>query len=88
MFRYPFDWKSPAGYLVAWLSQFAGGASVASIYTQFLNIFIGSCWFFTFTAEDITQDVVAFNIMQSAATKAELTRRFCDIVQIYSDAKQ
>lgn len=88
--RYPFDWKSPPGYLVAWLAQFAGGAISGCIYGQFLSVFIASCWLFTFVAEDITQDVTAFNRQSTKAVKcrAELKKRFCDIIQTYSDAKQ
>lgn len=75
---------------MAWLAQFAGGVISGCIYGQFLSVFIASCWLFTFVAEDITQDVTAFNRQSTKAVKcrAELKKRFCDIIQTYSDAKQ
>lgn len=58
---------------------------------QFSNIFFGSCGLFIFMAEDITQDVAAFNIISKTArldeNRRELTSRFCEIAQFYSDAK-
>lgn len=89
--RYPFDWRTPFGYLVASLAQFVGTLTVESIYIQFLNIVFGSCWLFIFVAEDIIQDVDAFNTSIKAISNeshTELTKRFCDLLRIYSDAKQ
>lgn len=44
-----------------------------------------------FIAEDITQDVVAFNDFVETTTDengTELKKRFCDFVQLHSDTKQ
>lgn len=76
---------------MAWVAQCAGGTAIGSILIQFPNLLIGSCRLFTFIAEDITQDVAAFNTIANTASSvdcAELRKRFCDMVQIYSDAKQ
>lgn len=88
--RYPFDWKTPAGYLVAFLAQAFGILCGASAFMQFLNLFFGSCWLFTFIAEDITKDSAAFNTAAKATNRncVELMSRFCDMLQIYSDAKE
>lgn len=89
--RYPFDWRTPYGYLVAWLAQCAAGTTVGCSVTQFLNLVFGSCWLFIFIAEDIAQDVAAFNIIAATTPdkkSAELMKRFCDMVQIHLDAKQ
>lgn len=87
----PFDWTTPFGYLVAWLAQCAGITPVASIFGQFFNLLIGSCWLLISIAEDITQDVIAFNIAAKTTTnqhRTELRKRFCRMVQIHSDANQ
>lgn len=90
--RYPFDWKTPFGYLLAWLAQCATAPTLGSIYIQFPNLLIGSCWLFIFIAEDVTQDVTAFNVIVKATTanknRVELTKRFSAMVQIYLDANQ
>lgn len=89
--RFPFEWRTPFGYFVAWLSQCAGTIAGSCANFQFLNLLFGSCWLFMFIAEDITQDVIAFNNMAKTASNencTELIKRFCDMVQIYSDVKQ
>lgn len=75
---------------MAWLVQSAG-ATTGSVYIQFCNFFFGSCWLFIFIAEDITQDVAGFNFIATTSTGqncGELSKRFRDMVQIHSDAKQ
>lgn len=89
--RFPFDWKTPHGYLVAYLSDCVGCVSLASAFIQFLNLLIGSCWLFIYIADDITSDLAAFNadIETTEHNRAvELLTRLCDIIRIYSDAKQ
>lgn len=89
--RFPFDWRTPSGYLMAWFAQCAGALTGGSIYTQFPNLVFGTCWLFIFIAEDITMEVDAFNVdvkRSLGRNRAKLTKRFCDMVQLYWDAKQ
>lgn len=89
--RFPFEWKTPAGYLMAWLIQCIGAMPATINTVHFLNVIFGPGWLFICIAEDITQHVTAFNInVQSTSDKyrTKLPKSFCDLVQIYSDAKQ
>lgn len=87
--RFPFDWKTPLTYAVAWSLQFAGGCGVFTIEMPFFGFYFGSCWLFVFIAGDITQDLVAFNKGELVnRNRVEKMTRFCDIIRIYSDAKQ
>lgn len=89
--RYPFDWKTPVGYLVAWLAQHVSVLSMGFVNIQFPNLVIGSCWFFMFVAKDIADDVSAFNLVvkiRSNENRTKLTKRFFDIVRIHLDAKR
>lgn len=86
--RFLFNWETPVGYLLGWLTLCAGCAAGAVPTFIFLSLVFGSCWLFIFIAEDITQDVAAFNFTASNENQRELTKRFCDTVQIHSDAKQ
>lgn len=87
--RWPFDWKTPSGYLVAWLAQFAGSISITITAIAFFNIVLGSCWLFIVFSKDITNDVAAFNVKISKADdQAKLMEQFCNLIQIYSDAKR
>lgn len=78
------------GYLVAFISQFAGATFLVSVFTQFLYFFIGSLWLFVIIATDITKDAIAFNIEVKTpdVNPVKLTKRFSDMVQIYSNAKE
>lgn len=84
--RFPFDWKTPCGYLAAFLSQCAGAVAITCAYMHFLNIAIGAVCLFVYIAEDITNDLAAFNtdINTPKPNRAD----FCNVVQTYLNAKQ
>lgn len=87
----PFDWKSPVGYVVAWLSEIlALSAGSLSIFPVLSSIFASSWLFITIADADLTQEMANFNIDVKASGEhgdGELIIRFCNIVQLYSDAK-
>lgn len=88
-FRLPFDWKTPLGYSAAGFLQFAAGSATFLIAIPNVSFFCSSCWLFIFVADDITNDLMAFNRVK--AKKENLVpklKRFCEIIQIHSDAKQ
>lgn len=68
MTRWPFDWRSPAGYIVAWICGNFGLASVIFGFVPFSNYLLGSCWLFIFIADDIAEDLNEFNIVVSTET--------------------
>lgn len=86
---YPFDWKTPVGYLVAWFSQFTAFCAAFSISIPNISFFFGSCWLFIFVADDITKDLSTFNAGKvKNGNRVVKLKRFCDIIQVYTDAKQ
>lgn len=90
--RWPFDWKTPLGYLVVWIAQCAGIASIVVISVGFYGFVLGSCWLFIVIAKDITKDVTAFNnavrTLKNNRDHAKLMETLRDIIQIYSNVKQ
>lgn len=93
--RWPFDWRTPFGYFLAWLSQSTGVAAVTLAVIPFYCILFGSCWLFIVIARDITADVAAFNkVIKTRRDSAGADRLmasihgFCDIVRNYSDVKE
>lgn len=90
--RFPFDWRTPCGYLAGSFAQCAGIMSSATVHLQFICVMFGSCWLFIVFAEDIITDVAAFNAAiateTSAGKRAKLTKRFCALLQTYSDVKE
>lgn len=90
--RFPFDWKTPSGYLVAWIAQLVG---LFALYTAVIPFFIfifGLCWLFNAIVRDISVDSsVAFKNIKMTADgypDAESIERICDAIQLHSDAKQ
>lgn len=88
--RYPFDWRNPPGFIIANLSQDVGAISFGCLFTQFYNLFFGSCYIFTAMFADITEDAIKFNVaaQTSKGNRSELMERFCGLIQLYSDANQ
>lgn len=89
--RWPFDWKTPLGYLMAWLVQSAMCATAGLTDIVFFNLIFGSCWLFIHMSEDTTMDLAAFNTDITSNRKKirpQTMKSFCDIVQLYTDAKQ
>lgn len=87
--RYPFNWKTPLGYFVAFILQCAGALSLACTYGHFIYLIVASSWLFIVFANDITKDMVEFNktALSSNGNRTELTGSIRDLMQIYSDAK-
>lgn len=88
--RFPFDWKTPFGYLVAFALQSSGCICISWVYAQFTSFLFGSCWFFIFVAKDITTDFDTFNadVKSQDGNRQKLRENFCNLIEIFSDAKQ
>lgn len=75
---------------MAWFAELIGAIPPSIIDVLFTNLVFGSCWLFICIAKDITQDVIEFNeiVTTTKENRTELTKQFCDLVQIYSNAKE
>ena len=76
---------------MAWLAQTAGVVAMMVQSTEYLSFITGSNYLFICMAKDVTSDVAEFNDIvktQKNPDRDELMERFCDIIQLYSDAKQ
>lgn len=85
---------------MVWFSEFVGVFVVGFEAIAFFSYLFGSCWLFVFIADDITNDLITFkthmipveNAIKTKRNKDEhrvqLMKRFCAIVQIYTDAKE
>lgn len=88
---WPFDWRTPFGYFVAWSAQFAGITANIISSAPFFDIVLGSSWLFNVMVEDMRNDVAAFNGIVQTLKRNErvvLMESFCDCIRNYSDAKQ
>lgn len=87
----PFDWKTPNGYFVAWLSEITGCFATCAVEIPFNSLIFASSWLFIAINDDLTRELVAFNVDLETLNKngyLEFVRRFCDIIQLSSDAKE
>lgn len=76
-------------FFFAFLAQCLGSMCTAIVYTQDLNLIFAICWLVTFIAKDIATDVPALNVTsrKKKENRIELTKRFCEIAQMYSDVR-
>lgn len=84
---------------MAWFCESFAISVVGLAIVPFFVYLVGACWLFIFIADDIKEDLRAFNsneITIEHATKTnkandnqhvKLMNRFCAIVQLYTDAK-
>lgn len=88
--RFPFDWKTPFGFLMAIFSQMFGALFIVVIAMQVMNLVYESCWFFVAIARDLTKELAEFNkdVRPSNGNREQMTKRFCKLAQTFSDAKQ
>ena len=85
----PFDWKTPWGYPLAWIVQASGIYAEAMSSTPFVGSIIAFCWLFISTAKDIVSDLEVLNhVENSREGRIEAVRKFCDIIHVYTDAKE
>lgn len=89
----PFDWKTPLGYAVASLAEAVAFSAVCVGVIPVLSLVFASSWLFIIIADDdITHKLAAFSndvqISHEHYQEELMRRRFCDIIQLYSNAKQ
>lgn len=87
--RLPFDWKTPSGYLVAWIFQFVGYFCTIFYGPAFIGLYLGSCWLFVAFAKDLANDLRQSNGNKiSRREYRELKAKFCRTVHLYAKLKQ
>lgn len=89
MWRLPFNWRTPLGYLVALFAQFTGSFAVLFSALTVFSFLVGSCWLFYTISRDINQDLKCLKCKKSSdGNDRSLKIHFYHIVQVYLDAKQ
>lgn len=87
----PFDWKTPFGYLGAWLSEVTGCFATYAVAIPLNGFIFASSWLFIAINDDLTEELATFNTDLGTLNEngyLDLMQRFCDIIQLYSDAKE
>lgn len=75
---------------MAFIGQCFGTIFVMVVYMQIINIVYESCWLFIIIAQDIAEDLVEFNknVQTPSENREKMTKRFRELVEIFSDAKK
>lgn len=86
--RLPFNWRTPWGYLAAWIIQSVGFLCTLMCIPGFSVMFFGSCWLFASIIKDLANDLPQLNTTKADRRQYELKARFCRTVQYHSNLKQ
>lgn len=90
IFRFPFDWMTPFGYLAALTVEGIVCISMPLMGAPSFCLLIGACILLSAFAKSIANDVVNFNADFVALNQSNgaLKSRFRTILQKFADAKQ
>lgn len=86
--RWPFNEKTPIGFLFQSIFQFAESFFWIIVTLTALSFLLGSCWLFMSFSEDIKNDLSVFNIKRSKQTSAQVKRKFRKIVKVFSSVHE
>lgn len=86
----PFDSKRPFGFIVAAFGQAAGVFCIVGAVTPVVGFMFGSCMLMIAFVEDIASELAewASHIDTMTKNRMDMTKRFCDIIKLYSEVKQ
>lgn len=87
--RFPFNWKTPLGYLIALLFETIAQFCVQVMQVPISCFFIGTCWFAMAFIDDILNDVTILNGYAKRMRNAwKVQKQFYFIVQNIADVQQ
>lgn len=89
--RLPFNWKTPSGYLIAFLLQAVSIFCVAQTCACNLNLLFGSCEMLISFTKDIKEQLEYLSFLcannQSEEQQTELKQKLSEFIQFHSTAK-
>lgn len=87
--RFPFEWRTPYGYLIPFSIQFAAVYFIVLISEFNICFLLGSCETLQTLSVDIKNDLVALDDLNKTGTNpSEVRQKMCDFVDLLSDTRQ
>lgn len=88
--RIPFKWTPPLGYIFVWQMTAISLFCVIFVIIPLMSFGIGSCWLMILFIKDILNDLTKLSQITKKSNKIawELKVRLCNVVQLYSEAKE
>lgn len=90
IFRYPFEWRTPIGYLIALLSQSASSFAILYSICPLICFIVGTCWLLIGCSEDISNELPYLNTVKTPRRNGyvELKEHICSIAKLSVNAKE
>lgn len=87
--RFPFNWKTPLGYLIAFSIVSIGAFFTICCEVYVICFIVESTWLFSFFVQDIANDLPNLNAVadRSHANERQLRQCFGKIARCHSDVK-
>lgn len=87
--RFPFDWKNPGGYLVAFSAEVILISCAAIAGALATNFGIGINLILISMAKDVEADMLSINqAIKNRPNRSQMVKQFKDFVRFCSDSKQ
>lgn len=86
VWRLPFQWKNPFGYLIAFAIEYTSGIYIIDMMVCQTSLVIGCYWLLISLALDISRDL--FKIIGTKMNPLQLKRELTNYIRAQSDAKQ
>lgn len=85
----PVDWRTPYGYVIAFMVEVFGSFYATYIVVPYLCLAISSLSIINAFIKDIANDLPMLNVTKASdKNHKKINERFCDIVQRFSNAKE
>lgn len=87
--RFPFNWKTPLGYLVAWIIFILAEVCTLILFSLFLCFYVGFCWLIISFVKDIINELdVLTQATDGQQSDRKISETFNEIVDLYSNVRQ
>lgn len=86
--RMPFSWKTPSGYMIAFLDELVSDIVGTATYVPLISFIVGSCWLLITFIKDISSDLSSIEAEEiSNKTVDDSKKLLCKIIKFYTDIR-
>lgn len=87
--RFPFNWRTPVGYSVAFFIQYAVVLQYARVGTCVATFIAGAFWLMISLAKDLKRDLLRVNyIIRDDRSLSKAMDGFAGLIELHINAKQ
>lgn len=86
--RFPFNWKNPCGYLIAFSLQYAGVYYLMVFACCFVNFFVEVSFILSSMIEDVKEDMRPLQVENGKGTVEDFRQKLFDFMDLYSGIRE